>query len=174
MKLRQQGSGHSFFDILSDGLKYGLCYIFLLLLFVLPLIPVQIRVFDLSFLLIGLFYWSLFRPSLLPLSLVFIAGLATDIVYGYSIGLYAVLYLMVALFLRFYRGQLANQSFLILWLAFILVQSFIMGVELLYSQIFLQGLFPIETLSIKMILTALAFPFVNMLLFYQNRLLSRV
>lgn len=164
-----------FLDKVKQFIKRAIPHLFLFLLFVLQFLPFESMTggIDIRFLLMGIFFWSLFRPTLLPLYVVFIYGLATDVLYGYAIGLYAVIYGLIYFFIRFYRQRLSSQSFWLLWVIFGLMLTFLMGVDLLYSQIFMGGHFPLFQAFGKVVLSALVFPFVNMLLFYQNLWLSK-
>lgn len=162
-------------DKLRYFVKRAVPHLFLFLLFVLQFLPFESLTgsVGIRFLLMGIFFWSLFRPTLLPLYVVFMYGLATDVLYGYAIGLYAVIYTLICFFIRYYRQRLSSQSFWLLWAMFGLILTFLMGVDLLYSQVFMGGHFPLFQALGKVVLSALVFPFVNMLLFYQNLWLSK-
>jgi len=68
--------------------------------------------------MIGIFYWSLYRPDLLVPSVAFGTGLINDIVLGAPLGISSLVYLamhgMTAAQRRFFNGK----SFLVVWAGF--------------------------------------------------------
>jgi rod shape-determining protein MreD len=68
--------------------------------------------------MIGVFYWSLYRPDLMVPSLAFAAGLVNDIVMGAPLGISSLVFLgiqgMTASQRRFFHGK----SFLLVWAGF--------------------------------------------------------
>jgi rod shape-determining protein MreD len=73
--------------------------------------------------MIGVFYWSLYRPDLLVPSVVFGAGLVNDIILGAPIGVSSLVFLaihgMTATQRRFFHGK----SFLMIWSGFALLAA---------------------------------------------------
>ena len=62
-----------------------LFYIFIIMLLLLNLITLPVLGSDgakLSFLLIGVYFWSIYRPSLLPYPFIFVMGLLLDFLSG--------------------------------------------------------------------------------------------
>jgi len=68
--------------------------------------------------MIGIFYWSLYRPDLLVPSVAFATGLVNDIVLGAPVGVSSLVFLamqgMTASQRRFFHGK----SFLLIWAGF--------------------------------------------------------
>lgn len=76
-----------------------------------------------SFTLMALFYWSIYRPSMVPSWLAFFLGLLVDIVSGLPLGLNALLYVIVARIIQSQRKIFMGQVFLSVYIGYVLVSS---------------------------------------------------
>ncbi|MGB4057876.1 MAG: rod shape-determining protein MreD, partial [Alphaproteobacteria bacterium] len=109
--------------------------------------------------LMAIYYWAIYRPSLIPAWLVFAAGILMDIIVGLPMGLNALAFVLVQWALSDQRRFLMGQSFLMIWIGFAIV-SMAMGIvqwgifgllseawpsfkSLLFSVIFGVALFPL-------------------------------
>lgn len=91
------------------------------------------------FLLMAVYYWCVFRPTLLPPAVVFTAGLLIDFFSGLPAGLTAGILVMVQWIVRSQRRYLMGQSYVVLWTGFAIV---------CFSSAFVQwGLFGLTRLS---------------------------
>jgi len=83
--------------------------------------------------MIGIYYWSVYRPDLLVPSVAFAAGLVNDVVLGGPIGVSSLAFLfiqgMTASQTRFFNGK----SFLVIWSGFALLAAGAMLVELILA-----------------------------------------
>ena len=70
------------------------------------------------FLLAVVFYWAVYRPTLLPPWYVFVLGLLVDVLSGLPMGLNAFILIAVQWVVRLQRVYLMGQSFLGLWIGF--------------------------------------------------------
>ncbi len=99
-------------------LPYG----FMLLVFFLELISVPYplaAVFHAPLLLMIIYYWSIYRPTLVPPWLVFMCGLLFDIVAGAPyLGLSAILFLVCRIVVVDQRRFLTGQAFAMVWIGF--------------------------------------------------------
>lgn len=111
-----------FLDRMEITARLSVPYAFMALLLILSLISVPYPlalVFDAPLLLIVLFYWSVFRPTLVPPPLVFCAGLVFDLLAGMPLpGLTAILLLVVRLGVVDQRRYLMGQGFVLIWLGY--------------------------------------------------------
>lgn len=73
-----------------------------------------------AFLLMAIYYWAVFRPTLIPPVMTFIWGLLFDLIAGLPLGISALLFLAIQWVVRDQRLYLMGQSFAMLWLGFIL------------------------------------------------------
>lgn len=71
--------------------------------------------------LVAIYYWSLFRPDLLPYSMVFLLGILQDILHGAPLGLNALVMVLVSLIIRNQARFLTSQGFVVQWLGFLMV-----------------------------------------------------
>lgn len=70
------------------------------------------------FLLIGIFFWAIHRPMLLPLWLIFISGLVIDMLSGFLLGLHTILYIALFIGTLSQRRYFLSQPFPIIWIGF--------------------------------------------------------
>lgn len=95
-----------------------------LLLAVISVLPMQIPSFGavspvLS--LMAVYYWSIFRPDLMPSVAVFGAGLFQDILSGTPLGAFALVFLLVRLTVVSRQRFFIGNSFVVMWWGFMLV-----------------------------------------------------
>lgn len=106
------------------GLKSVLPFFTILLLIIIMVLPYNIPLIGdiMPFLtLIGVYYWSVFKPELVPVSVVFVLGLLQDILLGSPLGLMSLLLVVVQQFI-FYQGrQFLERDFLFNWFVFVMI-----------------------------------------------------
>lgn len=73
------------------------------------------------FILMAVYYWSIFRPTILPPPSVFAIGLVIDVLSGLPVGLNAAILVAAQWIVWGQRRYLASQSFVVLWTGFALV-----------------------------------------------------
>ncbi len=111
--------------------------------------------------MLGIFYWSIYRPDLMPLGGAFLIGVLADIVADTPIGINALLFLLIRGIVvgqrRFFLtnafpmawaafGVIALGSLGLNWLLFALVQGHAVDPQiLLWQYVILMGLFPLVT-----------------------------
>jgi len=71
--------------------------------------------------LIAVYYWCIFKPGLMPVSLVFLLGLLQDILSGGPLGMTALLFILVRIFVIRQGRRFLEREFLFNWLGFIMV-----------------------------------------------------
>ncbi|HEY8189244.1 MAG TPA: rod shape-determining protein MreD, partial [Micavibrio sp.] len=74
-----------------------------------------------AFILMAVYYWSIFRPTLMPPSLCFFTGLLLDIISGLPLGVNAIIFTLVQWIVRDQRRFLMAQAYVTTWAVFILV-----------------------------------------------------
>lgn len=82
-----------------------------------------------SFTLMALFYWSIYRPSMVPSWLAFLLGLLIDIVSGLPLGLNALLYVIVARIIQSQRKIFMGQVFLSIYIGYVLASAGVAALE---------------------------------------------
>lgn len=97
-------------------------YGFLAAIFLLGVVTVPYPLavfFRAPLLLMAIYYWSVYRPTLTPPWLVFAIGLLSDIITGLPfLGLSAILFLLAHLAVVDQRRFLTGQSFTVVWMGF--------------------------------------------------------
>lgn len=73
--------------------------------------------------LIGVYYWSIYRPDLLPPAMAFVLGLLNDIIAGVPLGVSALVYLLVQGLTSSQRRFFHGKPFRIAWWGFGLVSA---------------------------------------------------
>ena len=124
--------------------------------------------------LIGLFYWSVYKPELLHPVTTFLVGLFYDFLAGTPAGMFALIFLVARVLLGIYSKRLRGTTFLPLWVGFSLVvfgTSFVgwLACSLWYGE-------PLDLASVLFhsILTVAIFPFGAALLIWISRKVYRV
>jgi rod shape-determining protein MreD len=73
------------------------------------------------FLLMIIYYWSIYRPTVIPLFYTFILGLMLDVLTHLPIGLNALLLVAIETLILRSRIFLMGQSYIVVWLGFMVV-----------------------------------------------------
>ena len=73
------------------------------------------------FVLMAVYYWSIYRPGLVPPFLCFALGLAMDVIGGAALGLNALVFILVQWIVRDQRRFLMGQPYIVIWAIFGLV-----------------------------------------------------
>lgn len=76
-----------------------------------------------SLALAAVFYWSVFRPDLLPPWAIFLLGLFQDLITGIPVGAGVLSLLIVYLSVAAQRRFFSSASFFMLWISFILIAA---------------------------------------------------
>jgi rod shape-determining protein MreD len=113
--------------------------------------------------MIGIYYWSVYRPDLLVPSVAFATGLVNDVVLGGPIGISSLAFLviqgMTASQTRFFNGK----SFLVIWSGFALLAAAALLVELVLDGLVFSRTPLVSALVIQYLLTVCLYPVVSWL-----------
>ncbi len=155
-------------------IRIMLAYVLIMVLFTLNIVALphpfsefaQIPLF-----LISVYYWAIYRPTLLPGFVVFVAGLLLDIFGGGPLGVNALIFSFVYWIVTDQRGFLVGQSFMMIWFGFgllnaavILLKWFIFGLLQFQWTSFFENI-PAAGLGF------VAFPFITLFLHIGHRVL---
>lgn len=105
-----------------DGiLRFCVPYTAMFFFFILNLVsfsaPLSTKI-EIPLLLMCIYYWSVYRPTLIPPVLVFICGILFDLLCAMPVGLSAFILLLVRHFVTEQRLFLTSQPFIVIWLGF--------------------------------------------------------
>ncbi|HEY9536363.1 MAG TPA: rod shape-determining protein MreD [Kiloniellaceae bacterium] len=154
---QEEGLWHRL-DVIARSISPFFVTLLLVLLSLLPL-----RIADLSpivpaLALIGVFFWSVHRPDLMPIWAVFVIGLFQDLLTGSVIGPgivgLLIAHALVVWQLRFFLAA----SFSVVWVAFMLVAAAALGVTWLLTSIALMTYLDPAPLFFQYLVTTAFYP----------------
>ncbi len=126
------------------------------------------------FLLMAVFYWAVYRPTLISPAYVFLLGLLMDFLCGMPTGLNAFILVATQWIIRDQRRAFFGQPFITLWTGFAFV---CLGASLakwiLFGFINARAWPPVEPVLATAILSIVIFPLIAILLFLTHRILPR-
>ncbi len=126
------------------------------------------------FLLMAVYYWAIYRPTVMPVSYTFILGLIMDLLSGLPPGLNALILVGLQTSVRRSRLFLMGQPYIMVWLGFALV-SIAYGLALwLMTSLFSFGPASFSALFQTLIATLLSvfiFPLASLMLHGVHRIL---
>lgn len=149
-------------------------YALLAVLFILNIVPFNFIAggsFKAAFLLMGVYYWSIFRPTLLPVWLVFVCGLLLDLLNFYPPGLNALIFVTVRWLVSDSRRFLMAQGFAMLWLVFGLVAAVSQSLQWLIYALLSHAFVPFLPVAASMGLAMALFPLVCIFLHMTHKAL---
>ena len=114
--------------------------------------------------LIAVFYWTLYRPDLMPVWAVFVLGLVQDALLGLPIGVSACMLTAAHAFVATQRRFLIRKSFGVVWMSFKVVAlgAFALGWAL--TCIYHEALLAPETILLQALVTFGVYPLLSRLL----------
>ena len=155
--------------------KYVIVYTFLVALFLLSLVDLPVlgpMTGRQSVLLIGLYFFTIFRPRLLPFLLVFAMGLCLDLLSGGIVGLNVFCFMLLAIILRGQRRFLLGQSWQVIWAGFCVATGLILSFQALaYGLVSLQFP-PVAPVALNIIISSFLYPLLLPVMITLNRWVS--
>ena len=149
--------------------------VYLFLIFLLLLNAAKLPVFDLGtvtpyFLLMGVYYWLLARPTMLPFYLVFVFGLALDFITGEVVGLNALCFLLISFVLYGQRRFLKGQAWPVLWAGYGLACAFVACVHMIVFILMNWSLPGFFQFFAPILISVLAYPLITIPMIALNKL----
>ncbi len=144
----------------------SLAHIFIFFLFTLDLISYSVSYSDVVrpyFILICIYFWSIYRPSLLLPVYVFILGILFDFLLNYPIGLHAILFVVVQWIIRDQRLFFLGQPYVIVWMGFALTCFSVMLSEWMFFTILSDNVFDFYGVLYGTLISTLIFPMITLL-----------
>ncbi len=123
--------------------------------------------------LIAVFYWTLYRPDLVPAPAVFAAGLLQDILFGLPLGISACMLVLVHAAVTTQQRFFIGKSFGIIWLGFSLVAVAVMALTWLVTCLYHATVIPLDAVVFQTVTTIGAYPIVCWLLLHCQLALLR-
>lgn len=121
--------------------------------------------------LMAVYYWSIYRPLLLPPWMAFAAGIVADLLGGLPVGMSAVIFVLVQWIVSDQRRFLMGQSFVMIWCGFLFIS---LGAGFLQWSVYglTQGLWtPLRPVLFSVLLGLAVFPLVCVTLHWTYKIL---
>ena len=124
--------------------------------------------------LMAVYYWSIYRPDLLPVYIVFLAGLVQDVVTGGPIGMMALVLILVHGIGVSQRRVFLGKSFPVEWWGFGLVAIGAGAVAWILTSLYFVHLLDPKFIAVQALLTVAVYPLVTRLFSRASRALRTV
>lgn len=106
----------------------------------------------------AVYFWTLYRPALMPPLAVFLLGVLSDLLTGAPLGLHPLLLLLLHAVVLTQRRVLARQSFLLVWVVFATFASTTLGLGWALRTLLAFQLLPVEPALYELALTVAIYP----------------
>lgn len=146
--------------------RLALAQSFIFFLFLLGLISYSFSIEDVIrpyFIIICIYFWAIYRPSLLSPAYVFALGLLYDFILNYPVGLHAVLFIAAQWIIRDQRLFFLGQPYIIVWMGFGFTCLGVMGLEWLFFSLVSDGVISLHSIFYGVIISTIIFPLVTLL-----------
>jgi len=151
-------------DTLARQLVPSVSIFLLMLIGVVPLHIPALHAVAPALPLIAVFYWTLYRPDLLPAVAVFAAGLLQDILFGLPLGVSACMLVLVHAAVTTQHRFFLGKSFGIIWLGFSLVAAGALTLAWLATSAYNATLIPADAIAFQALTTIGFYPILCWLL----------
>ena len=115
------------------------------------------------FILIAIYYWSIYRPTLLVPLYVFALGIIFDLLLNYPVGLHALLFVAVQCLLRDQRLFFIGQPYVIVWMSFALTCFVVMSLEWALFSLIIGTVYSFNLVLLGTLTSMMIFPLVTLL-----------
>lgn len=164
-------------EYIDVGLRFSVAYFVMVVLYVLNMsflsFPLSLSL-EPPFILMTIYYWSIYRPKLIPVWLVFIAGILFDFISNMPIGLHGLIFVATRWLVTDQRLLLSSQSYIAIWIGFVVVNLIAVIVEwVLFGLIRLEWP-PYEPAALIFASGVLLFPFVSLILHLTHKVLPEL
>ena len=131
------------------------------MLVMLSIVPLQIPHYGSvapMFGLMGIYYWAIHRPDLMPFSIVFVIGLLYDALTGAPLGIASFVLLLCYWMVCSQRRLLVGKSFIVVWWGFMVVAICATALEWLLFSILAGAVMPVRPALFQSLMTMAVFP----------------
>ncbi len=127
-----------------------------------------------AWLLMVVYYWSIYRPTIMPPWLCFASGLLLDLISGLPIGVHAAIFTLAQMIVRNQRRFLMGQAYITIWGVFALVATLCLFIQWTLYGMVSEGFTSIAPVMMTIAATVFLFPVVTLLLIAVHRILPAV
>ncbi len=122
---------------------------------------------------IVIYFWTIYRPQMVPQILVLILGLFKDVVESNILGLSAVSFLLFQVIIQSQRKYILNNLFIVIWAEFVFCLSLILLFPLLLSKFSVSvNFYPLHIIFMQWLITIFVYVPIHWLLYKLNKLRS--
>ena len=108
------------FDSALKFSGFAFIYAFFLIVFLLNFVvfplPFEPAIVP-AFVVMAIFYWAIYRPSIVPPVFCFLLGIGADLIANFPLGLHALSFTLLQWFISSQRRYLMGQPYILTWLA---------------------------------------------------------
>lgn len=149
---------------------YGVMFILFIFNMVFFSTPLSTTI-EIPFVVMVVYYWSIYRPTLIPPLLVFIVGICLDSLSGFPLGLSSLVFLVIRKTVSEQRLFLTGQPFMVIWLGFGVVSALAALMQWVLFGLMHMHWTPIQPVNFTIIAGILLFPVIALLLNLSHRVL---
>lgn len=157
--------------------RYGIIHGFTLILFFLSfaLINAQVEINARPyFMLMILYYWAIYRPSLMSAWFIFVIGFLYDLVLGFPAGLHSILFLAYYWIIKLQRVFFLGQGYSMTWIGFCLSCFAVLTLEHIFFSAIAGTFLTLSSVLNGLFLSGLIYPFVSLVLTLLSHILPPV
>lgn len=111
-----------------------------------------------AFVVMAVFYWTIYRPDRLPYAATFSVGLLQDLLTGTPLGMTALILLMVQGVVASQRTFFLGKPFLVVWWGFSLLMPAVGLVSWIIGSAYFDAIVPPLPILVQVVLTVILFP----------------
>jgi rod shape-determining protein MreD len=115
------------------------------------------------------FYWTIYRPDLLPPVAVFLCGITLDLLSGAPLGVAALVFLLTRVIVLPQRRFFVDRLFPFVWSGFTLLAAAVVAFLWLLGSFFAGAMLDMRAATLQWVLTVASFPAVAYLLMRVQR-----
>jgi rod shape-determining protein MreD len=119
--------------------------------------------------LAAVFYWTIYRPDLLPPVAVFLCGITLDLLSGAPLGVAALVFLLTRVIILPQRRFFVDRLFPFVWSGFTLLAAAVVAFLWLLGSFFAGAMLDMRAATLQWVLTVASFPAVAYLLMRVQR-----
>jgi len=121
--------------------------------------------------LMVIYYWSIYRPTLIPPWFAFLCGIFVDALSGLPLGLNAFTYVLVHWFVAEQRKFLLSQSFALVWLGYTIVSLSVTAFQWLLFNFVMTQMTPFSSFAVSFTFGVALFPLICVMLHITHKIL---
>lgn len=152
---------------------YLLMFVFFLLNTISFATPVSTTI-DVPFIIMVLYYWSIYRPTLIPPFLVFALGVCFDLLSGWPVGLNAFIFLFLRHVIVSQRTFLTGQPFTVVWIGFMMASLGSMTLQWILFGLTRFQWSALDPVIVTGFVSILLFPFISVVLHLSHKALPYI